>query len=64
MLFAIVTWQATDHNEIALPYVYEAKASVHFPQKSSFWDTVVASVKSEKSVFRWTKQFGSKVYRD
>ena len=30
MLFANVTWQANDHNETALPYVYEAKANAHF----------------------------------
>lgn len=36
MLFAKVTWQATDHNETALPYVYEAKASVHFSREKQF----------------------------
>ena len=36
MLFANVTWQATDHNENALPYVYEAKARVHFSTEKKF----------------------------
>ena len=36
MLFANVTWQANDHNETALPYVYEAKANAHFSSEKQF----------------------------